>query len=70
VEPLSKDGKKYPQLNVTSDLALAPDLFHHCPARGGAELSSDSGQNQSHLVCAQDFARKLLSPIDQIAFSF
>src|SRR5580693_1080956 len=52
---------------VTSDLALSPNMFHHCPARGGAEPSSAAGQNESYLFCAQDFARKLLSPIDQIA---
>ncbi len=54
---------------VTSDLALSPDLYQHCPARGGANLSSDAEQNRSYLVCTQDFARKLLSPIDQIDFS-
>jgi hypothetical protein len=45
---------------VTSDLALSPDLSHPCPARGGAELASDAAQDESYLVCAQDFARKLL----------
>ena len=69
LEPPSKVSYDIHSPLVTSDLALTPDLYQHCPARGGAELSGDAEPNRSYLVCAQDFARKLLSPIDQIAFS-
>src|SRR5216684_6686147 len=54
---------------VTSDLARSSDLSQHCPARGGADVSSDAERNESYLFCAQDFAPKLLSPIDQPEFS-
>jgi hypothetical protein len=43
--------------------------MHHCPAKGGASTACVEAKIGPELFCSQDFARKRLSPMDQIPFS-
>lgn len=54
--------------NVTSDLASANETSDHGEAKALDEAISQTAA-AAQLLAAQDFARKLMRPIDQIAFS-